>query len=314
MQKATVAEVKRQVEAKTGIAPDDQRLIYGGKQLQDSNVLADYPTLRSGSLIMLVLRLPGGAEMVRPTAPRSRKIASSVPHSDEPCMITYMEGESVRMPCGHSISPDGLMDYCWNEVSSSRKSEIRCCLCEKEWPIQVLKTYGGANDQELRMLEEGLSRNYCLKNPDITECPGCTTFCMRKNTSTNCVMCVMCTKKNKKTYYFCWQCLQIWKNGPSAKVCGNDACETDKVLRRLKEAPMKSIYGVRVPSVRACPTCGSLIEHQSGCKQMTCKMCSRGFCFICLRTQTPEGSWSCGSWNDKCTPAPRQERVPRRKS
>ncbi len=313
LQKSTVLEVKRKIEARTGIVPADQRLIYGGKQLQDNNVLADYPTMRNGSAIMLVMRLPGGAELVRPKAPLNRAIGSSVPRSSEPCMITFMEGESVCMPCGHSISPDGLMDYCWNEVSSSRKSEIRCCLCESEWTIKTIKAYGGTSDEELRMLEEGLSRNYCLKNPEITECPGCTSFCMRKNTSTNCVHCYICSRKKSKTYYFCWQCLHVWQNGPSASTCGNDGCDADKVLKRLREAPMKNINGVQVPSVRACPSCGSLIEHQSGCKQMNCKNCSKGFCFICLRTKTPEGSWSCGSWCDKCTPAPRQEQVPRPK-
>ena len=312
LQKVTVSELKRKVESRTGLPPTDQRLIYAGKQLEDNRCLGDYATLTNGSNIMLVMRLCGGAELTRPKAPLNRRLDSTVPRSNEACMITFLEGESVRMPCGHSISPDGLMDYCWNEVSSNRKYEIHCCLCDSEWPIEVLKRYGGASLKELRMLEEGLSRNYCFKSSDITECPGCQSFCERKNKSTNCVQCYICTRKKKEAYFFCWQCLQAWKTAPSANNCGNDACNADKVLKRLHEAPMKNIYGVQVPSVRACPSCGSLIEHEKGCKQMHCKSCTAYFCFICLRTKTPEGSWTCGSSFDKCALAPRQERVPQK--
>jgi len=154
---------------------------------------------------MLVLRLPGGSlksilEKVptRPETPLNRKIDSSVPRSNDPCMITFLEGESVQMPCGHAVSPDGLMDYCWNEVSNGRKCEIRCCLCDSKWPIEVIKRYGGASSEELRMLEEGLSKNYSRKHLAAMECPGCMSLCEGKNSTNNYVQCVICTRKQKK--------------------------------------------------------------------------------------------------------------------
>lgn len=268
---------------------------------------------------MLVLRLPGGSGEtkksileVKPTRPRmplNRSIPSSVPRSNEPCMITFLEGESVQMPCSHAISPDGLMDYCWNEVSSGRKYEIRCCICNSEWPIDVIKRFGGASVDELRMLEEGLSKNYCRVHSDISECPGCTSLCERKNASNNCVQCPICTRKNGEAYHFCWQCLHPWKSALSAKQCGNTSCNGE-LVGQLLNAPETDVIGVKVPSVRACPNCSSLIQHKSGCKQMTCKKCSTGFCFICLRKKTPEGSWTCGAWNFQCKVAPRQTRLP----
>ena len=33
------------------------------------------------------------------------------------------------------------------------------------------------------------------------------------------------------------------------------------------------MYGSRVPSVRACPNCGMLINHTGGCKHITCEGC-----------------------------------------
>ena len=269
---------------------------------------------------MLVMRLLGGSsdenaisilekELTQPQTPLDRRIHSSVPRSSEPCMITFVEGDSVQMPCGHAISPDGLMDYCWSEVSSGRKYEIRCCLCNSEWPIEIIKRFGGASEEELRMLEEGLSKNYCRVHSNISECPGCMSLCEQKDTSKSCVQCPVCTRKKEKAYHFCWHCLHPWKNALSAKQCGNTTCNAE-LLGQLLAAPEINVIGVNVPSIRACPSCGSLIEHKKGCKQMTCKKCKADFCFICLRKRTPEGSWTCGAWNNQCKAAPRQTKIP----
>lgn len=246
-------------------------------------------------------------QLIRPQTPGSRRIHSSVPRSDEICMILQFAGESVEMPCKHAISPDALMDYCWNEVSNGKKCQIRCCLCDGEWPIEVIKRFGGATEEELRMLEEGLTKNYCNAHSDIRECPGCMSLCERKNKSNLCVQCLICTRKNEKSYHFCWNCCQTWLTALTATQCGNTSCSANtEVIDQLLTAPEKNINGVMAPSIRACPSCNSLIEHKSDCKQMTCRVCNGEFCFICLRKRSPDGTWMCGSYNDRCIVAPRQ--------
>ncbi|KAI9263211.1 ubiquitin-related domain-containing protein [Phascolomyces articulosus] len=59
-QKDTISRIKERVEEKEGIPPQQQRLIFGGKQMADEVEAQEY-NIVGGSVLHLVLALRGGS-------------------------------------------------------------------------------------------------------------------------------------------------------------------------------------------------------------------------------------------------------------
>ena len=311
----TVKKFKEHIQDRTGVSAVEMQLVQGGKYWEDSRTLGSYPNFQNGSNVTIVFRLKGGSKTIQVTTPRG--LAPGVLASKVDCPIKTCCSDTTpktKMPCGHGICAGCLMNFAWSEVSNN-KSDVRCFQCDTEWSLVIIKRYGNATDQEMRLLDEGLTRNAIRMDPGIWECPGCDNYCTRIDTTKMRVTCGICQKQKANAQDYCCKCLRAWKNNNSKVECGYGDCIAGSFKIILESASMISstyLPNVKFPSKRACVECGVIVVHIGGCKHVICKLCKIEFCFVCLRRKV-DGSSPCGNHRSECALAPIQQDIPSRK-
>uniref|UniRef100_A0A3Q3K141 RING-type domain-containing protein n=2 Tax=Monopterus albus TaxID=43700 RepID=A0A3Q3K141_MONAL len=237
---------------------------------------------------------------------------SSLRFVDEEDVLDFLcEGFKSRralMSCGHAVTPMSLTKWC-RTLLDQGETRFVCAQfgCNVEWPYAEVRKMALLTPEETKYFEKSMASNRARANPGAKVCPGCKSSVVRKNYSSLRVRCSVCTANTRRAYDFCWQCLRVWK-GRALRTdrCGNDGCGNES-LKTLATCPDITIESVTCPSIRACPTCGALLQHDGvTCKYTNCPRCRANICFVCLESSRVSFHFThcCGGV------APRQTSVP----
>jgi len=213
------------------------------------------------------------------------------------------------MSCGHTYSLEFLTEYC-TKIVEDGGFRIGCPHvgdgvrkdCDKEWECVEIRKLGIFTKEDYHLFEDKIGNLYMQYAFRTKNCPKCSTCCERTNKLLSSVICSICSRINE--FAFCWYCLTEVNRSSSYKCSKQECLGIDPSLAILKNAPKATIDGIAdAPKLRACPKCGTIIEHIGGCKHMTCP-CKHNFCLICLLP------WNCATAGGKCSIAPFQTAIP----
>ncbi|XP_004484437.2 potential E3 ubiquitin-protein ligase ariadne-2-like [Dasypus novemcinctus] len=243
-----------------------------------------------------------------------------VKSKDEITGDEYDGTQRVQMSCGHAVDPGSLTAWCRSLIDQGCFSfycpaDVNGAKCGAEWPYPEVRRSAALGAAEQRDFERKLALSAVRRYCDIKECPRCKSLVERKELTHLRVLCTICSSSLGGPSEFCWQCLRAWKGqGTPSDHCANEGCR-DPSLHVLATCGTKDLPGSEIrgcPSIRACPTCGLLIEHKDKCKYVLCSRCHVEFCFACLDTAQACQAAKGGAWFQLCAKrlAPRQTRVP----
>lgn len=110
---STIAYLKERIQDREGIPPDQQRLIFAGKQIEDDNTIQSY-SIGSGASIHLVLRLRKPVIYIFSSTPTEVTVSLQ--------LDTSLSFSTLYPVIPVKTSGDGKEEVTWNVLTTSNNN------------------------------------------------------------------------------------------------------------------------------------------------------------------------------------------------